>query len=248
MKYLKSSKKVKFKKVIFVVRLLCVFFIILGLSSALYWFIYKSEFFDITLVNIRGKNVFVSINDMQNMCNSRLIGKNILFVNTSKTSLDLVNSFLASKSIKIQKRLPKTIIIEIEEREPMAILQKPDSDDLYLIDKEGFVLGLSSESFSALPKAYYEDDIKIGNFINKDIAPVYLEIVETSKKENLNATSMSINGKYTRMFFNDVEVKLSNGKNIPESLKVISALIKDYALRGKPLKSIDLRFDKVIVL
>ena len=239
--------KYRLRGLVSFIKLLCILFIGIGLVSVAYWFVSTSKFLSVSSIRLTGNNIFVNLKDLESVSSAKFLDQNLLFIDPEGSVRDLKNAFLAAKEVKINKVFPRTIEIIVAEREPMAALQRPDSNEVYLVDNEGFVLGLFSETFSSLPRAYYTDEIKVGNFINKDTVPVYLQIVKAAENENLKATSMSISGKYTQMYFNDIGVKISNGKNIAESLKIVSALIKNAHLEGKDIKSIDLRFDKVIV-
>lgn len=205
-------------------------------------------------VEVVGVKKFVNQNDIHNLINSNILDKNYFLVDPSHLEKVVLKNFLAVKEVQVQKKFPNDMTVYIEERVPIAIISKLNAGrsqeaESYLIDSDGFVLGMVEKDFMSLPKVNYDGDISIGSFLEKDIVPISIEIIKESEKAGLKISSLSFNPKYTKMYVGSgVEVFIGNDKNKKNSIQVIGALVKKTALDGKFLKKVDLRYDKVIVL
>jgi len=78
--------------------------------------------------------------------------------------------------------------------------------------------------------------------------PLALDIINYSKTEQLELSSMSFKGKDTTFFTNgSIETLLDFNVSVKKSMNIVSELIKKSQTEGKSIKKIDLRYDKVIV-
>jgi len=243
-----KSSKVMFRKHHGLAKKVLVFLIILGIFS---YFVYKFNilnYFKISDVYVEGASEFVSAEDIRLVVERNSIGQSIFLINTGNLVDIVQRSFLGAKTVKVEKEYPDKIIVVIEERVPLAIVYN-DENEYFLIDSDGYVLGVVEKGFSDLPKIRYEEGIVIGTFLEKEIIPVSIEILKFAEEEELKISSMSFYPKYTRLFAGKgTEVFIGYDKDRKESLKTVNALIKKLESEGKTIRKIDLRYDKVIVL
>ncbi|MFZ2664334.1 MAG: FtsQ-type POTRA domain-containing protein [Patescibacteria group bacterium] len=205
------------------------------------------EYFKINLFEISGASRFVNEKDVKTLVEKNSLDQSIFIVNTENLEDILKKNFLGAKNIEIEKKYPNKLKVIVEERVPIAILYN-DEKTYYLIDSDGYVLGVVDKSYSGLPKIKYEDDIAVGNFLDKDIIPVSVEILKYAEKEEVKISSMSFYPKYTKIYVGSTEVYIGYDKDREKSLETVGALIKNLNAEGKIVKKIDLRYDKVIVL
>lgn len=226
-------------------------FISVVLLGFLGFIIYKFnilEYFKVSSIEISGATRFVNEKDTKTLTEKNSLGQSIFILSTNNLSTILKKNFLGAKNIEIEKKYPNKLKIIIEERVPVAVLYD-DKENFYLIDSEGYVLGVVEKSYSGLPKIKYEGEIYVGSFLDKDIIPVSVEILEFADKEEVKISSMSFYPKYTKMYVGSgTEVYIGYDKDREQSIKTIGALIKKLNAEGKIVKKIDLRYDKVIVL
>lgn len=208
----------------------------------------KSEYFEVSVIKIEGAVSFVSEEDMKQIAEENLYNKNIFLVNASVLSDILKDNFLGARSIFVKKNLPNEIFIKVLERKPIAVIYNRDAENKYLVDEDGYVLGIVDTEKISFPQIEYNEKILVGSFIDVNIVPLSKEILETSAELNLNISSMSFNPKFASVYINNsINANLSLTKSIKESMNVISSLIKQSSLEGKNIKKIDLRYDKVVV-
>ncbi|NMB91534.1 FtsQ-type POTRA domain-containing protein [candidate division WWE3 bacterium] len=205
------------------------------------------EYFKVNSIKVLGSSKFVNEKDIKTLVEKNSLGRSIFAINTENLKDTLKKNFLGAKNIEVEKDYPNTLKVVVEERTPIAILYN-DKGIFYLIDSDGYVLGIVDKNYLELPKIRYEDDISVGNFLDKDIIPVSVDILKFAEKEELNVSSMSFYPKYTKIYVGSTEVYIGYDKSREKSIETVGALIKKLSVEGKVAKKIDLRYDKVIVL
>jgi cell division septal protein FtsQ len=242
------NSRVIFRKKSGVFKKLGILIILLGVLSYLVYRFDLLNYFNISFVNVSGAEYFVSSEDVKAIVERNSIGQSIFTIDEEKIADVLKKSFLGAKTIIVNRKFPNSLEIIIEERIPLAIAYN-DRTENFLIDSEGYVLGAVEDDFFDLPKIKYEGSIVIGTFLDKDIVPLSIEILQFAEKEELKISSMSFYPKHVKIFVgNNVEVFIGYDKANEKSLRTIEALLKSPQEENKMLKKIDLRYDKVIVL
>lgn len=221
---------------------------VLTLIIATVYFIVFSEYLKINSYEIRGTVKYVNHADLLKVTQNAAEHENILFLNTSTLAGTLQNTFQGAKQITIQKKYPKSLVVEVIERVPVAIVVGPVDNQHFLLDTDGYVLGIVDKERLSLPEIYYQEDIKVGYFINKDILPVYLELLDELDKNYVKFSSMSFYRKYVRIYLeSSASIWLDNKRSIPDMVAGIAGLIRQSQLEGKDIQTIDLRYEKVFV-
>ena len=243
-KYKLYARKIQilFRYLIFVLALV-------GFFGWVYHFIFRSDYFKIDSVEISGTQSFVSQTDLQEVVRNKVEGEAIFKINNRDLKRTLKDIFQGAKNIKVKKKYPSTISIEVFERVPLALVYNDPSGDLYMVDDEGYVLGIVEEGKTNLSRIRYEGDIGVGLFVDKQMVPVYLELIGALNEEKVYASSMSFSQNYVIIYLPEgVELLIGNEKDKLTSVKTATTLLKQLQLEGKKVKKIDLRYDKVIVL
>jgi cell division septal protein FtsQ len=115
-------------------------FAIAGLGTVGFFFIFSSRF-DIASIKISGNEEVQ--NDIILSELSSIQGKNIFLVRSSQLRSNLENLSPFIKSIEVEKELPDTILVNVEEREEKYILI--NLAGCFLLDSEGIVLEVISD-------------------------------------------------------------------------------------------------------
>jgi cell division septal protein FtsQ len=223
--------------------------ILLGIiiSGGVLYLLLFSNFFKISSFTVTGSKQFVSKEDVEELAKSNAFGKNIFFFNTDSLEDKLSKNLLGAKSFEVTKKLPRQLQIAVYERTPIAIVYQ-DSEEEYLVDEDGYVLGYANNEYQDLPKIHFEKEIKIGFFIDQKIVPVYLELAQLFEKEKIKVSTMSFSTKDINFQITDgPEVLIGTDKNLQEAVLAISSLLKEAKVENRDLKRVDLRYDKVIV-
>lgn len=162
----------------------------------------------------------------------------------SKINIDMIKEEIEKiewvENIFIQRRLPSSLRIEIQEREPIAIWQK--NKNHFLVDKNGKVIHSSvSKEFSHLP-------IIVGDF-----APLTaFQVIQTSVlfsnlKKRITGFICVRGRRWNVEIDNSLIVKLPT-ENIHQAFSVLSDMIKHNKISRVLMETVDLRDeDRVII-
>ena len=251
-RFVKNKKKSGFKLNIAIITTYfktavfgCLFGLVLGFTLKE---LFYSSRFAIKSVTIYGMERFVNETDLYKIVSSNVKGKNIFTLNKNKLIDIILKNFLGIKTISIEKHLPATIQVYIKERVPLAVIYSDISANNYLVDEDGYILGLVSEEYTELPRIQYDAEIKIGTFINKSIVPFYNTLMSIINERELKVSSMSFSSKNTKIFLNNgIEILISQDKDLKNSIETAIDVLVHETSSGKTVKGIDLRYDKVIV-
>ncbi len=243
-----KSSRVIFRKHHGLAKKILVLILFIGVLSYLVYRFNILDYFKVSLVQVEGATDFVNAEDVKTLVERNSVGQSIFLLKTENVAEILRKSFLGAKKVEVEKDYPNKILITIEERIPLAVVYNNEGE-YFLIDSEGYVLGVIDESFSDLPKIKYEGYILVGTFLKKEMIPVSIEILQFAEKEELKISSMSFYPNHAKIFIGgNTEIFIGYDKDREKDLKTVNALIKKSAVEGKEIKKIDLRYDKVIVL
>lgn len=236
------------RKIIKFTNFLIFFVITIVLVGVGYYIFNLSDLFKISNIEISGTRSFVSYRDMTEILQTKLYEKNIFTINIDEVRETLSETFQGAKTVSVKRKLPNKITVLVKERVPLALIYNANSSSMFMIDEDGYVLGIVDETSTNLTKIKYEGDIKVGMFISKTLVPVYLELTRVLRDEDIMVSSMSFYPRYVELYLEKgIRTFISSEKDIPVSIKILVAMLKQVALEGKLLRSIDLRYAKVIV-
>ncbi len=224
---------------------------IIGIGFIIYFInatVINSQRFKIKSFKYSGVVKFVNVEDFEKVVNANVIGQNIFKLDRRGLEESLKKNFLGIHTIKIYKKYFNELNIQIQERVPMAIVID-SAQTKYLIDIDGYVLGLVEDSYFDLPNLNYDAPFHIGQFVDSKIVPITMEIISEAKIEQVQVSSVSFKSEYS-MFYagQSTPVYMPHDANIKDSLKIVARLQAKAVLESKNIAKIDLRYDKVIVL
>ena len=194
---------------------------------------------------------FVNVEEVQDAVLQHL-AKSIVFLDTKEIAENLKKQFLAIAEVSVEKHLPDKLVVQIEEREPVAVLV---IEEKYLVDKDGFVFAKWPRGVN-LPELVLESEkgikgLKIGEKIQGQLIVAALDIIDgVSEIEDLKPTAIKITGK------NEIHVEtdktflvlFTSQKKISEQILALKQIHENAKRQGKPLKKVDLRFKLPVVL
>ena len=222
--------------------------IVIAILLGCYLVFLKKPVFNIKNIEVTGTRNFVSEMDLLEISKSRSYGHNILNFNIADFETSLLESFHGARAIKISKKYPSTLKLDVYEREPLAIVHDTERENFFLIDGDGYILGQIEPDTTNFPKISYSGDLEVGYFLEKEVVAIYFELLNALDNEKISASSMSAHPSYVSLYTgNSVEVFVGKDKNIAEVVSALSTLLKQLATEGRHVRRVDLRYDKVIV-
>lgn len=225
-------------------------FLVLSIIYVLYYAFFKANIFRVSRIVFNSSSSFVNEKELSSLIEVNSFGEYIFSVDAARLENISEDAFLGAKSISIVKVYPDTLEVTIEERVPLAIVYNPRTDppEYFMVDIEGYLLGLVDITTTNLPKVEYYEPLQVGYFIDKDLTPLYLSLIGSLDKADLQASSISIDRREIKFYLDDaVETYLSRDKSIEGSVAVLDQLKDQLDLEGDKVNKIDLRYDKVVV-
>lgn len=161
---------------------------IIVLFIAIFLFVLNSSLFNIKSIEVSG-NTRLSSNKIITLSSLELQKDNIFRFSKRKVKeLLMENAYI--ESVKINRRFPTTVFIEIEERIPTYMLQYTDS--YVYINNQGYMLEISNDKIDVPIIVGFVTDlnsIKAGNRLDvKDLEKmnIVIKIYETAKNVELS--------------------------------------------------------------
>lgn len=208
----------------------------------------KYQPLDIKSVEIDGAQRFVNAQDVRKVTEETSLDRNILSVDPNNLEEIISSNFLASKSVEVSRRFPKTIKVLITERVPIALILPKEKGDFYFIDAEGFVLGIADKSATNLPVINYSQEVEVGKFVEATAVAYYFDLIKALDADEVYVSTISSYPRYTQFFTKDnTQVYFTNDQFAVSQVKVFKKMMEAFKAEGKKVRKIDLRFDKVIV-
>jgi cell division protein FtsQ len=178
--------------------------------------------------------------------------QNIFFVDEKELEKRLLDENSIIKKIVIKKILPNKIIITIESHAPLAVLVV-NNGYLYL-GQNGRVLAKKKQNDTDLAIINYYQKFDyvsshIGNWIsNKDII-ISLNLLKACVDLELKINSIDISSLDMLGFNLDGKKLLfTTEKPVETQAYILEKVVGQFKIEGKDFKSLDLRFDKPVIV
>ncbi len=196
----------------------------------IYLFVFNTNFFHIEKIQIVG-NEKMSYGEILN-ASTYTKGENIFKI-SKKQGEENLNKLPYIKEAKVKRKLPKSLIIQVEEREEVAIV--PYIGAFIYIDEEGNVLSIKEKKVQGeLPQIFgieLVDVIPGENLFDDEDRQAYREFIKLSKQRDLLKLMKCINFSDN----NNIDIELIDGikvafgplDNVKYKLSFLYQILKD---------------------
>jgi len=175
-----KRKKPFYKNKFFLVFILV--FIILGISFYIFSF---APFFQIKEIQIYGEKT-IPANDLKTVLNEKIekrifsfFSKSIFLINPKKIESEFLQKYPKISKIEIKRKLPSTLILNIQEREPVGIFLVDDKK--FFVDSTGIIFeeAQSEDNFLKIRTSDVFSNIELGRkVITKELMAFILDAKE----------------------------------------------------------------------
>lgn len=225
---------------------LIVLAIIVAVITTGAWLIYSSNFFRVTEIRVVGNK---NISDQKIIEGSEIMRNESLFMLRSSKISSRLKKINWIESVKTVRDWPDTVILEINERQPIAYVETDKGS--YLIDKKSFVvdkkINYQQNQHLAKVDGLTLENIKIGQHI-KNRALDNALAAHRSLVEELNLDIYSITANSVdELYFIVQGIEIIYGEAVKTDLKnkVIKTMLKN---KKENISTIDVRIpDKPVV-
>ncbi|MCK9443054.1 MAG: FtsQ-type POTRA domain-containing protein [Tissierellaceae bacterium] len=222
-KLTRVEKKRKRRKFLFRIFLLCIIALTIGIYAI------NSDFFVIRDISVYGNNKLT--NEEIIFATPINIGENIFRVSLKNAQANLVKLPYV-KEVKIKRKYPKDIIVNISERKETAQIKKDFS--IIVIDYEGYILDIRDYEDEKLPMFYgiSIDGINITDNLNKiegnkDNLEFIIESTDIGLLTKMDEIYMVDNNNINIVLNNGINVAFGPINNVEYKLKLLNEVIKD---------------------
>lgn len=182
-----------------------------------------------------------------------LRGELIWFIDEEETAKFIKDRNAYLKDVQVFKEYPDTLNFKVSYYSPLAVLHVPDG--YFLLGDEAVILEKSRTPVSSsLPTITYYQNIPFSNYqagqkLNfKDIQDslFYLQKLAGLKETiiSIDITGFHMLGLYT----SEEEYIFSSEKEREQQAYQLEATIREFMINGRKIKSLDVRFDKPVVV
>jgi cell division protein FtsQ len=248
-----ASNEEKRKRLYRLFRLTATFVFIVALAYLLvkgYDFITTDEYFNVKNTRIIGNN-FVSDNELISLMELHE-GTNIFKIGIYKLQ-ERMSSHPCIKGVLIKRELPNSLLINVEERMPIAVAVYKGRN--YLIDSEGVVLGrreiLLDDRYFPVIRGVDFKGIRFGEEQPPEALVEALRLLDAIKKKKeltlFENVSIDVEKERMALRLDDYEINMGRG-DYEKKLHRFVEVRGDMIDRGTASKKIDMRFYNKVVI
>ncbi len=206
-------------------------------------FLLKADFFQIK--NIKCIKNGSSCNKQEENFLNEFIGKNIFTFKNAKEAEEVEDNFYKLSKVKIEKKLPQTLLVELYPRES-AVAFSVSGKTWYLIDKDAVIFDQQIEKPKDLPAFNINNDldIKIGKKLEKDWVKI-VDLADSLQNGYVNVEKIELEYPSVKLILSEGSmVYMSLESDISRQVGSLQFILRQSKIEGRSIKAIDLRFDK----
>ncbi len=227
-------------------------FLLFCLSLSLYFFL-NSAFFNVRKIEVSGCHTIANEQIIQ--LSGLVLGTNLMQIKASE-AISKIELHPVVKSVRIHRRIPRTILIEVEERTPVALVVGTDS---YLaVDSEGIYLRKGEDLLNELTLPVISgltiaENISPGTDLTTEGLSAALELLEQMDEAFLrNVAEIKASSPYSLTFnmLQGVEVRFGEPEDVEHKLRLLQELLLDngQVINDQTVEYIDLRYNSLPVI
>lgn len=227
-------------------KLICLFLIV---AAAIFYSL-MSDFFKI-------KRIICQFN--QTECLSKignkftfLLNKNILLLNLSQETEKLKKENPYWQNLKITKKLPHQLLVEIQSFQPKAVVKenKEEKKEFYLVDNQGNFLG-KKETNPGLPLILVNSSLASSVLGEPIAAPNLTKALELiALLENYRFGFEALESEEEKIIAQLVNflVIFSPRHDLQKQVASLQLIINESKIKKREFRQIDLRFEKPVII
>lgn len=189
----------------------------------------NTKFFSINNINVIGNekvllNKIILLSSIQN-------GENIFKISTKDAEKN-ISTLPYIKSVEVNRKIPKEIIIKIEERKER--IQIKDISSFLILDEEGYILdnvGKENKNLTEIIGLNVKNKTSGENaFINNEEKPkieLIMKSVGLDMLSKFKCIDMEDNTNIKILTFDDIEVVFGSINNVEYKLNMLSKVLRD---------------------
>lgn len=194
-------------------------------------------------VNITGSQS--CLNQAELFEKTQIANKNLLLLSKVELKEEISQKFPCTTEVKIEKKYPSTIVINISTATPVAQI----ADSPFGVTGEGLVIG--TQDPQNLPKLFLPQEIKIEQ--NKKIDDgnilLVLHLIENLQKSDFTPTQIRLVDNVDIIIYSQAEAKalFTTTKDPAAQVDSLQSVLAKAKIDASKISQIDLRFNKPVI-
>jgi len=194
--------------------------------------------FTIRSIQVEGSGVDIEIDRAQ-------LGSNILAVPVKKLRLELLDAYPLLESVWFEKKLPGTLIIHLERRQPYVALKS--GGIYYAVAKEGVVIDSLNGSGTYPLLVFDIGPLVIGSTITDGRIRSALTFLQSLSQPGTIARMNEYNTDALQAVIDDTVIYIPLGDDLSAKARTLQIIIDGFRIKGTLPSVIDLRFEKPVI-
>jgi len=228
-------------------------FLILFFFATTVFFFLRSDIFQVRALDFKFEELTegIRLSDealVRQRISEEVLGRSIVFLDPGKVEGKIKGEFLTIKGIKVTKRLPDGLFINVLVRVPLARVRTKE-DRLLLVDVEGLLFREASSEKLPIIDLGESFEGSLGEVVGGEEVRAYLETLDVVGEKGLVITSIALKPRMIELVLNKTgpKVLLSVEESIIEQVELFTQILKRYKVAGRVPKQVDLRFSRPVV-
>lgn len=243
---LPKKKKYQQKKYFILTKEKLILFLIFPILAVTIYFILKGNFFRIKKISCQINQSYCSPGIEENFYS--LLDKNIFLIDLSEKTEKLKDAHPDWQTLKLSKKMPHEIAVEILTLQPVAALGKEGEKKFYLIDQLGNLVD-RKEVNPGFPLIIIEDlpQVELGQPLSVSFLSQSLELVKLLTELRLDFKNLKIQKEIIIAVFAGFQAFFSPERDLQKQVASLQLIINEGRIDKSHLQEIDLRFEKPVI-
>jgi len=212
----------------------------------------KTPFLKVKSIDVKGPTLLVSTSDIKSILEEKYLGVSVFDLRKKSVSDIIMSNFPVIKNVSYKLVFPNSLVVDVDERRPFSYVKPEFQNSYYILDGDGYVLGLTDSKKNNLSVIELSGSMVFaGNKIEDNNILTTIKFLSEIKTLGLLVLSTKVNssGIEITTLSPKIIVIISQSINGQEKEKalLLDKIIQKYNIEGKAVKRIDLRFSNPIV-
>lgn len=180
---------------------------------------------------------------------SKILGQNILLVDLAQEATIIAENYPLWHKFKIDKKLPETLLVEIQIPQPRVAVSEPQGKLFYLVDDFGQLV--DQKDFNPGLPQIYADNIPHaapGQALLVLHLEEGLELIKWLTEFRLSFTYLQIKNDHLLCQLKNFQAIFSPQGDLQEQVTSLQLIINEGRIREGNFKQLDLRFEKPVII
>ncbi len=103
----------------------------------------KTPFLKVKSIDVKGPTLLVSTSDIKSILEEKYLGVSVFDLRKKSVSDIIMSNFPVIKNVSYKLVFPNSLVVDVDERRPFSYVKPEFQNSYYILDGDGYVLGLT---------------------------------------------------------------------------------------------------------